>query len=145
MTTALYETDFSKWAVAQADHLRNEDYADLDLPNLIDEIEAMAASDRRELTKRLARIMEHMLKLTCEPKSRAVRGWKTTIDEQRLELEILLDENATLRATIAEFIPNAYKLARRFADGKMKCKIEDFPEHCPWTSKQLLNPNFWPE
>lgn len=30
MTQLLYETDFSKWALTQADALRNEEYADLD-------------------------------------------------------------------------------------------------------------------
>ena len=144
MTTKLYEADFSQWATQQAALLRSEDYGDLDVENLIDELEAMAARDRRELTRRLGRIAEHFLKLSCEPNSDAVNNWKTTITNQRAELWLLLKENATLRSRTEDFMPDAYHLGLRFADGKMKCKAEEFPERCPWTSEQLLDPNFWP-
>jgi len=144
MPTKLYDVDFSQWAVAQAEHLRNEEYAELDIDNLIDELEAMAARDRRELTRRLGCITEHFWKLNCEPNSDAVNNWKTTITNQRAELWILLKENATLRSRTEDFIPDAYLLGLRFADGKMQCKAEEFPARCPWTSEQLLDPNFWP-
>ncbi|MDQ3250508.1 MAG: DUF29 domain-containing protein [Chloroflexota bacterium] len=144
MVNTIYRTDFYQWTVAQADHLRNEEYAELDVPNLIDEIEAMAAKERRELTIRLARIMEHLLKLTCEPRSKAVRGWQQSIEDQRLELEVLLAENATLRMRVDDFIPNAYKIALRLANGKMKCKVEDFPSACAWTAAQMLDLDWLP-
>jgi len=47
MTTATYETDFYTWTVQQADLLRNEEFEELDLPNLIEEIESMGKSQRR--------------------------------------------------------------------------------------------------
>lgn len=144
MTTKLYDTDFSQWAVAQADHLRNEEYSELDLNNLIEEIESMGASQRSELHKRLMRILEHMLKLTCEPKSRAIGKWRKTILTQRLQLTHLLKTNYTLRAQIATFVDDAYQDARLLAAAGSACAIEDFSEFCPWTSDQLLDPNFWP-
>ena len=63
MTTKLYDVDFSKWAVAQADHLRNEEYAELDLNNLIEEIEDMAQRHRDALENDLFVVLHHLLKL----------------------------------------------------------------------------------
>lgn len=41
MTTALHEQDFYAWTQRQAALLKNEDYAELDLTNLVEEIEEM--------------------------------------------------------------------------------------------------------
>ena len=144
MTTKLYETDFSKWAVAQADILRDGDLADLDLDNLIEEIEDMAGRHRDELHSRFRQIMEHLLKMQCEPESLAVNGWRREIQAYRLDLRHMLKRNASLRATAGDYVAEAYEAARILASTGSKCSVEDFPEICPWTSDQLLDPNFWP-
>lgn len=144
MTTKLYDVDFSKWAVAQADHLRNEEYAELDLNNLIEEIEDMAGRHRDELHKRLRQIMEHLLKMQCEPESLAVNGWRREIQAYRLDLRHMLKRNPSLRATAGDYVAEAYEAARILASTGSKCSIEDFPEACPWTADQLLDPEFWP-
>lgn len=148
MTTALYNTDFAQWAVTQADHLRNEEYAELDLPNLIEEIEAMAKRDRRDVESRLETILEHALKLRCEPRPGgtrdAVAGWANTIFTQRNDLLRVLDDNMTLRANIDGFIEKAYRLARKAAARVTRCKIEGFPVDCPWTAEEILDEDWLP-
>lgn len=144
MTTKLYETDFSQWAVAQADHLRNEEYAELDLLNLIEEIEDMAARHRAELHNRLVRIIAHLLKMACEPNSRAMRSWKEEVLAYRDDLNHMLESNATLRKTADTYIADAYQPARRQAAAGTACSVEDFPTECPWTIQQLLDEDFWP-
>ncbi len=96
-STALYETDFYQWTLRQASLLREEDYADLDIDNLIEEIEDMGNNARHELDSRLTTIMEHMLKLMREPKSRAARGWQHTILIQRTDLKKRLKSTVSLR------------------------------------------------
>ena len=145
MTTALYETDFSQWAVAQADILRDGDLADLDLDNLIEEIEDMAGRHRDELHSRFRQIMEHLLKMQCEPESLAVNGWRREIQAYRLDLRHMLKRNASLRATAGDYVAEAYEDARLLAAAGSACAVEDFPEFCPWTADQLLDPDFWPE
>lgn len=86
MTQLLYETDFSKWALAQADALRNEEYADLDRQNLIEEIEDMARSERKELHNVFLKIIEYLLKLECEPNSQAVNHWKHEVQTWRTQI-----------------------------------------------------------
>jgi hypothetical protein len=144
MTTALYNTDFAQWAVTQADHLRNEEYAELDLPNLIEEIEAMAKRDRRDVESRLETILEHALKLRCEPEADAVAGWANTIFTQRNDLLRVLDDNMSLRANIDGFIEKAYRLARKAAARVTRCKIEEFPVDCPWTVEEILDEDWLP-
>lgn len=144
MTTALYETDFYQWTVKQAELLRGEDYAELDIDNLIEEIESMGKSDRREVGSRLTTIMEHMLKLVHEPKSRAKNGWKRTIATQRIELAKLLRDNYTLRSQIADFIEDAYSDARQLAAVGLDCSVAVFPVVCPWTAGQLQNIDWLP-
>ncbi len=81
--TATYRTDFYIWTQQQADLLRNEAYAELDLPNLIEEIESLGISRRSVLKSRLRTILEHMLKLTCEPESRAANKWRRGLPSSR--------------------------------------------------------------
>ncbi len=144
MTTTLYETDFYRWTLRQADLLRHEDYAELDRDNLIEEIESMGKSEQRELDSRLTTIMEHMLKLVCEPDSPAARGWIHTILIQRTDLKKLLKNNASLRAQIDSYIDDAYQDARLLAASTTACPISAFSDICPWTGGELLDINFLP-
>jgi len=144
MTQLLYDTDFYQWTVAQASLLRNEEYADLDRHNLIEEIESMGASERRELDSRLTTIMLHLLKITNEPNSSAVRGWKTTILTQRTDLRKVLRNNATLRGAVANFVDDAYQDAQLLAADALQIEHINLPPECPWTAEQLLDLNWLP-
>ena len=42
-----YEKDFYSWTQEQADLLRNGQFNNLDIPNLIEEIETMGRSEKR--------------------------------------------------------------------------------------------------
>jgi hypothetical protein len=44
-----YDTDFNLWIEQTVNHLKNGDLKDLDLENLIEEIESMGRSDKREI------------------------------------------------------------------------------------------------
>ncbi|MFN8487597.1 MAG: DUF29 domain-containing protein [Caldilineaceae bacterium] len=144
MTTALHERDFYAWTQQQADLLKNEDYAELDLANLIEEIEDMGNNSKHELSRRLMRILEHLLKLTHEPQSRAARHWRRTILTQRVELDRLLSTNYTLRAQAGNYLDDAYRRAKLLAADGLECSDKDFPESCPWSIEQVLNPEFLP-
>lgn len=145
MTTAtLYDTNFYGWALRQADLLRAEDYAELDVTNLIEEIEDMGERDRRELERRLARILEHLLKLLYEPQSRAQRKWRQSLLNQRQELVRFFRSNYGLRAQVADFIADAYQDARELAATGLACSVDDLPPHCPWSVDQILDIKWLP-
>jgi hypothetical protein len=58
----LYETDFYAWTQEQARLLREGRWADLDLENLVDEVESVGRSDKRQIESRLEILLAHLLK-----------------------------------------------------------------------------------
>lgn len=58
----LYDRDFYAWTQAQAALLRNHQWSQLDLPNLIEEIEALGRQQHQELRSHLSLLLAHLLK-----------------------------------------------------------------------------------
>lgn len=151
MTTKLYETDFSQWAVAQADHLRNEEYAELDLPNLIEEIEDMAQRHRDALESDLFVVLHHLLKLYFLKDGDPVRGWRATVLDHRYRIQRLLQKNPSLRSSLPSLIEALYLQAANVAFENMTINeiaaprgYPAYPLRCPWTPEQILDLTFWP-
>ena len=147
MTTKLYDVDFSKWAVAQADHLRNEEYAELDLNNLIEEIEDMAQRHRDALENDLFVVLHHLLKLYFLNEGNPVRGWRATVLEHRYRIHRLLQKNPSMRPSVASLIAALYPQASNVALEAMTINEiagRSYPLTCPWTVDQVLDVTFWP-
>ena len=51
----LYETDFYVWTQEQARLLRERRFNDLDLDNLVDEVQSVGSSEKREIRTALSR------------------------------------------------------------------------------------------
>ena len=77
-----YEQDFYGWTQEQAALLRGGQLHALDIANLIEEIEAMGRSEKRELQSRLMVLLVHLLKWKYQPARRG-RSWQLTIEGQR--------------------------------------------------------------
>lgn len=147
MATKLYDLDFYGWALQQADLLRNEDYADLDLDNLIEEIEDMARRHRDALESHLLVLLRHLIKLSCLPNHNPSRGWRLTVKEQRYQILRLLKNNPGLRPFVPDMIHDlyaqAYDLATDdLADDEIVGKL--LPVACPWTLDQILDLTWLP-
>ena len=85
---SLYEQDFYLWIQKTVELLQQGKLGQLDVENLIEEIDSMGKSQRRELKTRLTVLIEHLLKLqywTTEKEYNA-RGWLNTIVEQRRQI-----------------------------------------------------------
>jgi hypothetical protein len=143
-TKSLYETDFYVWIQTQADLLREEEFEELDLPNLIEELEAMGRSERRELVSRLTVLLTHLLKWQYQPDMRS-KSWQNTIRIQRRDIQRVLSDSPSLRATLAEFIALAYPDARMDAVEETGLLSPVFPEACPYSAEQILNVAFLPD
>lgn len=59
---ALYEQDFLKWTQQQVDYLQQGRWAELDVENLVEELEALGRSEQRQLGSYLQVLMMHLLK-----------------------------------------------------------------------------------
>jgi len=77
-----YEQDFYGWTQEQAALLRAGRLTDLDIENLIEEVETMGRSEKRELESRLTVLLLHLLKWKYQPNRRG-RSWNLTIKGHR--------------------------------------------------------------
>jgi hypothetical protein len=117
----LYEKDFVRWTEQQSSALREASRSPMNLPldweNLAEEIESLGRSQRRELRSRLVAILEHLLKLEHSPATDPQHGWMDTIERERSEIELLLEDSPSLRREVAPMIareaPRAARLAAR--------------------------------
>lgn len=139
-----YERDFYGWTQEQAALLKSGRLADLDVTNLIEEIETMGRSERRELESRMTVLMAHLLKWQYQPDRRG-RSWLLTIKGQRISLERVIRDNPGLKPEVAVLMADAYQSAALEASKQTRFDEAVFPATCPWTLEQLMDSNFLPE
>ena len=80
-----------------------------------EEIDALAKNQQRELNSRIGRIIEHLTKLQLSPSQNPRDGWRTTIRQQRDELEQLFEVAPSLRAEAPSVIARRGKKAATLA------------------------------
>ena len=142
--TSTYEQDFFAWTQQQSSLMREHQFDALDLEHLIEEIESMGASERRQLANRLKLLLAHLLQWQFQPQLQS-RSWSATIKEQRLSIQDLLDDNPSLRGTLDVAIPKAYRLARLLAVRETNLEERTFPERCPYSWGQIGDSSFYPD
>src|SRR5215211_6227377 len=111
---ALYDSDFYAWTQQQARLLRERRWNDLDLDNLVDEVETVGRSDKRQIESRLEVLLAHLLKWRFQPGGRG-NSWIKTIFEQRRRLIGLVEESPSLREFQRQEVFNSYPAARLVA------------------------------
>ena len=140
-TKDLYEQDFYAWSRRQADLLRLQRFADLDLARLIEEVEDSGETVYRSVRSRVRTIIEHLLKLEHSPASEPKRGWREAIRTQRADLDE--DLTAMLRPRIEAGLPHFYAKARRDAAAALRdygepAAADALPQACPYSLDQII-------
>ena len=143
LTQNLYETDFYAWIQEQAKLLRHQQWNQLDLPNLIEEIESLGKQQRAELRNRLKVLIGHLLKWQYQPERRS-RSWLMTIRVQRRDTQELLEENPSLKPYLEEALQKIYESGRDLAVGETNLPLKTFPENCPYTLDEIFRDGFYP-
>jgi hypothetical protein len=141
---SLYEQDFCLWVAQQTALLREGRFAELDLANLIEEIEAMARRDRRALKSNLVVLLTHLLKHHFQPEQRS-SGWRGAIVEHRQRLRDDFEESPSLRSHAAEVFPRPNADARERARAETGLPLRGFPKASPYTLEQALDPRYLPD
>ena len=146
MGKVMYDADFYGWTLEQASLLRAGQLAELDVEHLIEEIESMGRSERRQLTNRFELLLMHLLKWQYQPDRRDIDGksWLRTIRERRRKIPKLLRDNPSLKPLLEDCIRDAYDDARFGASDETGLLVSVFPELCPYTREQILDPEFLP-
>jgi hypothetical protein len=140
------DDDFHGWLVDQARalHTRRSDLIDWDA--LAEELEAMAAKERREARKHLRNLFAHLLKwsIQSEELPRRAHSWRRTIRETREELSDLLEDSPGLITSLNESFAKVYERARNKASDDTKLPLDRFPATSPWTIERAMREDFWP-
>lgn len=138
-----YETDFYAWTQEQAKLLKHQQWNQLDLPNLIEEIESLGKQQRAELRNHLKVLIGHLLKWEYQPGQRS-RSWLMTIRIQRRDTQELLEENPSLKPYLQEALQKIYESGRDLAVGETNLPLKTFPENCPYTLEEIFRDGFYP-
>lgn len=140
---SLYERDFYQWTQEQAALLRAGALSRIDVENLIEEIESMGKSQKKELISRLTVLLTHMLKWDHQSTRRG-KSWLKTIATQRTEIEFLLYDNPSLTHEIQNIMLRAYRAAAKQASTETGLPLNTFPESCPYSIEQIMGESISP-
>ena len=144
--TSLYEQDFYLWIQETVELLKKGQLEQLDIENLIEEVDSMGKSQRKELKTRLTVLIEHLLKLqywTTE-KDYNTRGWRNTIVEQRRQIAYTLADSPSLKAIVNDIFLDCYQDARNDTLRKYQLPLTLFPQESPFSLLEVLDPDFIP-
>lgn len=139
---SLYEQDFYMWIETTAQQLKEGKFDEVDLTNLIEEIESMGRSEKRELKSRLIVLLMHLLKWQYQPEKRS-ESWRSTISEQRICIEGLLEDSPSLKPLIVEVFDDCYQKARLKAADETGIKLNFFPKESPFSLEETLQVSFF--
>ncbi|KJU82496.1 protein containing DUF29 [Candidatus Magnetobacterium bavaricum] len=86
----------------------------------------------------------HLLKWQYQPNRRS-DSWRTTIDNQRTDIELLLADSPSLKHNIEIVIAKGFISAKQGFEVETGISTNTLPETCPYTFEQLMVRSFWPE
>ncbi|MCW2247208.1 hypothetical protein M2352_002799 [Azospirillum fermentarium] len=130
--------DRAAWLTRQAGLLRSGHVTAVDAPRIAHELEALVASERRELVRHLAAVMLVMLKWRFRPDGRSV-AWRQAIAQGRDGIDDILADSPILRAELEALVRRAYPRAVR--DAALECGLpaSSFPAEWPFAVEDILN------
>ncbi|ACK65312.1 protein of unknown function DUF29 [Rippkaea orientalis PCC 8801] len=140
----LYETDFNLWLEKTVELLKQKKLDQLDIENLIEEIEAIGRSEKKGLRSNLEQLLMHLLKWKHQPNKRT-GSWECSILEHRNRMLEDLEEIPSFQPYFDEVLDQCYQNARKYAEAETCLSLDTFPEVCPFTKIEILNPDYMGE
>ncbi|WP_375328161.1 DUF29 domain-containing protein [Microcystis sp. BLCC-F210] len=139
----LYEIDDSLWLEATIELLKAKKFDALDLDNLIEELEDLGNEKKFRVASLLEQIIRHCLLLQFWTREREYNQdhWELEIVNFQIQLKRGLTTN--LRNYLQNELTSIYEDAVFFVRKKTKNKVI-FPDTCPYSLEELLDPNWLP-
>ncbi|MCB8777265.1 DUF29 domain-containing protein [Planktothrix agardhii 1806] len=139
----LYETDDAEWLQETVKLIKNHQFEQLDIENLIEELEDLGKEKKNAVVSLLEQIIRHLLLLqywTGEADYNRVH-WEEKIYSFRVQLRRKITTN--LRNYLDSEFESIYQDALGFVKIKTQNSV-NFPPECPYTLEQLLDINWFP-
>jgi hypothetical protein len=143
---ALYARDYFLWLEATAKTLKDQDFDNLDLENLIEEIESLGRSEKRAISSYLMRLCEHLLKIEYwqSERQQCFRGWRIEVQNFRLQIEAELEASPSLNSFLRDIFVKQYKNGRKLLLTASNLNPKVIPEMPNFTLEQALDENWLP-
>ncbi|WP_430013802.1 DUF29 domain-containing protein [Microcystis ichthyoblabe FBCC-A1114] len=144
MEKNLYKKDYYPWIDKTIFLLENNQFSELDLENLIEEIKSISISQQKALKSNLSVILWHLLKYLQEPEKQT-RSWALNLFEHRERIEEDLENSPSLKSFLTEEnFKKCYNKARKKAAIETGINLDKFPNDCPFTLAEALDFEFIP-
>lgn len=138
----LYKKDFYTWTQETAALIAAGKWHEIDQALLADEVAGLGRDDKREIARRVQRLLKELLLWWALPGERK-GNWASAIIEERARLEDIVENSPSLKAQLGEVVAREYPWARCKAQHQMTGYV--FPDGCPFTTAQILDLDFFPE
>ena len=142
---SLYEQDILLWVEETVSKLKAKNFESLDLDNLIEEVESLGISQKKELINRLIVLLEHLLKRLYVDLPYDYNGWERTIRTQRNNLQVLIKQVPSLKTRWESSFIDAWEIALKTV--REEYFQISFPDRWPFSQEleAILNNRFWEE
>jgi len=137
----LYEADILEWSEQQAALLQRRaageliNEAEIDWPNLAEEIEDMGRSQLHAVENLLVQALRHMLKAEAWPLSRDAPVWQADALDFRRQARRAYAPSMRQRLDIAAMYADALRTLPATMDGQPPLPV---PQTCPVTLAEML-------
>jgi Domain of unknown function DUF29 len=144
---SLYDIDYQIWLDQTVAQLRSQDFSNIDLENLIEEIESLGKSDKRAISSYLMRLCEHLLKMKYWDVERETcfRGWKLEVVNFRLQIQAILKDSPSLKTYLNHHFTLEYQNGRKLFLNASELNAKLIPEAPEFTLEQALDEDWLPE
>jgi hypothetical protein len=139
-----YSADFNAWIAQTTQLLREHRWPEIDVTHLIEEVENLGKSERREIASQLTRLLLHLLKWQYQPQRRS-DSWLDAITDARTQIELAIEDSPSLRSYPAEQLEESYQRACRQAAKQTSIEVLMFPDACPYSPELVLAEDWLPE
>ncbi|WP_252177419.1 DUF29 domain-containing protein [Endozoicomonas sp. 4G] len=157
---SLYETDYHQWLTNQVALLRDRNFDQLDLENLLEDLELGIESKVDNLEHFLINLIHHLLKMDYQTTvlkdtvatERVLKGWMVTVCTCRSGINKLIRKNHSLAPRIEGALKVAYAYGKQdaikamnlYVNKNQKLDNNSFPDECPWSYDQLMTEDWYP-
>ena len=106
----LYEKDFYAWTQETAALIAAGKWHEIDQTLLADEVAGLGREDKREMARRVQRLLKELLLWWALPGERK-GNWASAIMEERDRLEDIIKDSPSLTAQLGEALATEYRWA----------------------------------
>lgn len=139
----LYDTDYEAWLFQQIEALQQRSIEKLDIEHLVEELEGLNKSNKREFYSYLVVLLTHLLKWEYQPEERT-GSWSGSIYNSRRGIKRVIADQPSLKNYWLEILLDAHGEARKTAQKETRLDINSFPLECQYSVKELSDENWLP-